>query len=156
MPLPSPVVKGLPMKSGDVPNLHLLQHLRVLNPPVLFLLSTSCAFNWDACLHSNITKQEYLSRSNEYLPSNHVNHLISVCLYTYSNVTAQCAWLGIHAKSRTSHGENGKASWEDLGCAAAWEAQRAVTPGRGQQGLPGSRFPLWRGYVGVCWLCLVN
>lgn len=24
------------------------------------------------------------------------------------------------------------------------------------KGLPGNRFPLWRGFIGVCWLCFVN
>lgn len=123
---------------------------------MLFLLSTSCAFNWDACIHSEITKQEYLSKSNEYLPSNRVNRLISVCLYTYSNVTAWRASLGIHAKSCMSHGENGKTAQEALGRAAAWEGQHAVTPGSRWQGLPGGWFPLRRGCVGVHWLCLVN
>lgn len=71
---------------------------------------------------------EYLSRSNEYLPSNHANRLFSVCLYTDSSETAWCASLGIHLESHTSCKENGKISQEDLRSTAAWEGQCAVTP----------------------------
>lgn len=101
----------------------------MLKPPVLFLLSASPAFNWNVHMHSKITKQECLSRSNEYLPSNHANHLIWVCLYTYSNRTAWHDSLGIQAKSHMSHLKNGKATWKDLGSTAVWEGHGIVTLG---------------------------
>lgn len=107
------------MQSGDAANLHLQQYLRLFNPSLLFLLSTSCSFNWDACSHSKITKQEYLSRSNEYLSSNHVNHLISVCSYIYSQRDCMTCLAWYSCKTCTSHGMNGKATrfslWAQLG-----------------------------------------
>lgn len=143
------------MQFGGARHLHLLQHLRMLKPRVLFLLSASRAFNWSIHIRSKITKQECLSRGKEYLPSNHVNHLISVCLNTYSDVTAWHDSFGIHAKSRMSHRENGKATWEDLGNTAVWEGHCAVTLGPGSKGCQEIGF-LSGGvvlvYIGFVWL----
>lgn len=150
------VGKGLPMQPGGVPNLCLAQHLRVLNPPVLF-----CYFYFQSSVPLTGMPAFSLRSPSE----NTCQEVMNICEATILITSFQPAcmltetwlhdvprlvfmWKVAQATGRMEK-PPGK-TWE------TWEGQCTMTPGSRQLGLPGSMFPLWRSYVGVHWLHLVN